>query len=163
MEKTISLYEMVTDLVEIAEVEDITEDQRIEIMETMKEIMENKAENIIAVIRNYESRIEGIKTEEKRLAEYRKGEEKKLERLKNYTVNCIEMMGNKKFETNLGRISLRKKPDSLVVLDENKVPDIYKTVKEVISVDKAQIKKALKEGSIEGVELVKGGNSLQIK
>lgn len=163
MEKTISLYEMVTDLVEIAEVEEITEEQRIEIMETMKEIMGNKAENIIAVIRNYESRIESVKAEEKRLADYRKGEEKKLERLKDYTVNCMEMLGNRKLETNLGRISLRKKPDSLVILDENKVPDIYKTVKEVINIDKSQIKKDLKERAIEGVEMRIGGNSLQIK
>ncbi|EQK39792.1 siphovirus Gp157 family protein [[Clostridium] bifermentans ATCC 638] len=163
MEKTISLYEMATDLVNIAEVEEVTEEVRTEIMEAMKEAMENKAENIIAVIRNYESRIEAIKSEEKRLSEYRKGEEKKLERLKDYTLSCMEMMGNKKLETNIGRISLRKKPDTLIVLDENKVPDIYKTVKEVINIDKAQIKKDLKESDIEGVILQVGGNSLQIK
>lgn len=163
MEKSISLYEMVTDLVNIAEVEEVTEEVRAEIMEAMKDVMENKAENIIAVIRNYETRIDAVKAEEKRLSEYRKGEEKKLERLKDYTLNCMEMLGNKKLETNIGRISLRKKPDTLVVLDENKVPDIYKTVKEVINIDKAQIKKDLKESDIEGVKLQIGGNSLQIK
>lgn len=163
MEKIVSLYEMATDLIELVEVEEVSEEMKAEIMEQIKATMEMKAENIIAVIRQYEARVEAIKGEEKRLAEYRKGEEKKLERLKDYTLNCMEMMGNKKLETNLGRISLRKKPASLVILDENQVPDIYKTVKEVLTIDKAQIKNDLKGKSIEGVELVEGGNSLIIK
>ena len=163
MEKTVSLYEMATDLIELVEVEEVSEEMKAEIMEQIKEVMEVKAENIIKVIRDYETRIDGIKSEEKRLAEYRRSEEKKLERLKDYTLNCMEMMGNKKLETNLGRISLRKKPSSLVIVDENQVPDIYKTVKEVLTIDKMQIKKDLKENAIDGVELVEGGNSLQIK
>lgn len=161
MENKISLYEMVNDLVEIMETEN--EEQREVIIKVMEEIIRDKAESIIAVIRNYETRIEGVKIEEKRLAEYRKGEEKKLEKLKEYTLNCMEKLDKKKLETNLGRISLRKKPDSLIIVDENKVPDIYKTVKEVISIDKVQIKKDLKERVIEGVEVKTGGNSLQIK
>ena len=163
MEKSISLYEMATDLIELIEVEEINEEMKAEIMEQIKATMEVKAENIIKVIRDYETRIEGIKSEEKRLAEYRKGEEKKLERLKEYTLNCMEIMGNKKLETNLGRISLRKKPTSLFIVDENQIPDIYKTVKEVLTIDKAQIKKDLKDSKVDGVELVEGGNSLQIK
>lgn len=158
-----SLYEMAADLIELVEVEEVNEEMKAEIMEQIKATMEMKAENIIAVIRQYEARIDAVKGEEKRLAEYRKGEEKKLERLKDYTLNCMEMMGNKKLETNLGRISLRKKPASLVILDENQVPDIYKTVKEVLTIDKAQIKNDLKGKSIEGVELVEGENSLIIK
>lgn len=163
MEKIVSLYEMAADLIELVEVEEVNEEMKAEIMEQIKATMEMKAENIIAVIRQYEARIDAVKGEEKRLAEYRKGEEKKLERLKDYTLNCMEMMGNKKLETNLGRISLRKKPASLVILDENQVPDIYKTVKEVLTIDKAQIKNDLKGKSIEGVELVEGENSLIIK
>lgn len=162
MEK-VSLYEMVNDLVELVEVEEIDEATKIEIIEAVKVTMETKAESIIAVVRNYETRINAIKEEEKRLAEYRRSEEKKLEKLKEYTVYCMEQLGNKKLDTNLGRISLRKKPSSLVVVDENKIPDIYKTVEQVIKVDKAQIKKDLKESKIDGVELVEGGNGLAIK
>lgn len=163
MEKTVSLYEMVTDLVELVEVEEIEGTQKEEIMSVLKDTMENKAENIIAVIRNFETRIEGVKAEEKRLAEYRKAEEKKLERLKQYTINCMEIMGNKKLETNLGRISLAKKPSSLIIRDENNIPDIYKTVEQIVKVDKNQIKKDLKEKDIDGVELVEGGYRLAIK
>ena len=160
--KTVTLYEMTSDLVELMEVE-IDEEVKNEIIENIKLQMETKAENIIAVIRNYETRIEGIKAEEKRLMEYRKSEEKKLERLKEYTTYCIELLGNKKLDTTLGRISLRKKPATLNIIDESLIPSQYKEIIQTVKVDKAQIKKDLKEGNIEGVELVEGGNSLQVK
>ena len=160
--KTVTLYEMTSDLVELMEIE-IDEEVKNEIIENIKLQMETKAENIIAVIRNYETRIEGIKAEEKRLMEYRKSEEKKLERLKEYTTYCMELLGNKKLDTTLGRISLRKKPATLNIIDESLIPSQYKEIIQTVKVDKAQIKKDLKEGNIEGVELVEGGNSLQVK
>ena len=153
---------MTSDLVELMEIE-IDEEVKNEIIENIKLQMETKAENIIAVIRNYETRIEGIKAEEKRLMEYRKSEEKKLERLKEYTTYCMELLGNKKLDTTLGRISLRKKPATLNIIDESLIPSQYKEIIQTVKVDKAQIKKDLKEGNIEGVELVEGGNSLQVK
>lgn len=162
MEK-ISLYEMVSDLVELVGIEEMDENAKAEIMDQIKETMENKAENIIAVIRNYETRIEGIKAEEKRLAEYRRIEEKKLRRLKDYSIECMQMLGNKKLETNLGRISLAKKPGSLIITDESKVPEQYKSVTQVTSIDKVQIKKDLKESKIDGVEMQDGGYRLAIK
>ena len=79
MEKSITLYEMTTDLVNLMD-EEMNENTKEEIIEAIKLQMEVKAENIIAVIRNYETRIEAIKAEEKRLAEYRKSEQKSLER-----------------------------------------------------------------------------------
>ena len=160
--KTVTLYEMTSDLVELMEVE-IDEEVKNEIIENIKLQMETKAENIIAVIRSYETRIEGIKAEEKRLMEYRKSEEKKLERLKEYTTYCMELLGNKKLDTTLGRISLRKKPATLNIIDESLIPSQYKEIIQTVKVDKAQIKKDLTESNIEGVELVESGNSLQIK
>jgi hypothetical protein len=162
MEKIITLYEMTSDLIELMEAE-INEEVINEIIENIKIQIETKAENIIAVIRNYETRIEGIKNEEKRLAEYRKSEEKKLESLKQYTTYCMEKLGNKKLDTNLGRIALRKKPASLNIVDEDLIPDEYKKIIQTIKIDKAQIKKDLKDKKIEGVELIEGENSLQIK
>ena len=72
---SITLYEMTSDLVELLDAE-INEEVKSETMEVIKLQIETKAENIIAVIRNYEARIEAVKAEEKRLAEYRRSEEK---------------------------------------------------------------------------------------
>ena len=162
MEKSITLYEMTNDLVNLMD-EEINEEVKEEIIAAIKLEMEVKAENIIAVMRNYEARIEAIKNEEKRLAEYRKGEERKLENLKEYTTYCMEQLGNKKLDTSLGRISLRKKPASLNIVDESLIPNEYKEIIQTVKIDKVQIKKDLKDKYIDGVELVEGGNSLQIK
>ena len=163
MEKTISLYEMAADLIELVEVEEINDDVKAELIETIKLQIETKAENIIAVIRNYEASINAIKEEEKRLAEYRKIKENQLNRLKEYTVNCMEMLEHKKLDTNLGRISLRKKPTTLNIIDEDLVPSQYKEIIQTVKIDKSQIKKDLNDKKIEGVELVESGNSLIIK
>lgn len=163
MEKSISLYEMTNDLVSLIDTEEMNEEVKAEIIEAIKENLEAKAENIIAVIRNYETRIEGIKSEEKRLSEYRRSEEKKLENLKEYTKYCMEQLDHKKLDTNLGRLSLKKKPASLEIVDESLIPNEYKDEVTTIKVDKMQIKKDLKEKEITGVKLVEGGNSLVIK
>ena len=75
----------------------------------------------------------------------------------------MEQLGNKKLDTSLGRISLRKKPASLNIVNEELIPSEYKELVQTVKIDKAQIKKDLKDKVIEGVELVEGGNSLQIK
>lgn len=162
MEK-LNLYTMTNDIVELMGVEEVGENEKAEMIEAIKDMIANKAEGIIAITRNFESRIDAIKSEEKRLAEYRKSEEKKLDRLKEYTLECLSNANIKKLDTNLGRISLAKKPASLEIIDESKVPNIYKTTKEVTSIDKAQIKKDLKENKVDGVALVEGGYRLAIK
>lgn len=163
MGKTITLYEMATDLINLIEVEEVNEEIKEELIEQIKLNMETKAENIISAIRNYEASINAIKEEEKRLAEYRRIKENQLSRLKEYTQNVMELMEYKKLDTSLGRISLRKKPLSLEIVDEKLIPSEYKEEIVSLKIDKVQIKKDLKVKEIQGVKLVEGGNSLVIK
>ncbi|MGX4600282.1 siphovirus Gp157 family protein [Faecalimicrobium sp. JNUCC 81] len=164
--KSISLYELTNDLVELMEVEDIelNEDMKSQIIEQIEDMIEGKSENIIAAVRNYESTINAIKEEEKRLADNRKSKENKLNRLKEYTRECLERTGKKKIETKLGSIGLRKKPLSLIIDSEELVPDLYKTTKEVVTIDKNTIKDFMKKGHlIEGCRLSEESYSLTIK
>lgn len=166
MEKTISLYELSNDLLDLMDIEDadITEEVKSEIIEQIESMIEVKSENIIAVIKNYEATANAIKEEEKRLAGNRKVIENKVLRLKEYTKECLERTGKKKVETKLGNISLRKKPVSVIIEDESLVPELYKTVKEVVIVDKNTIKDFLKKGhEIEGCKLSGEDYSLIIK
>ena len=166
MEKTISLYELSNDLLELIDIEDteITEEVKSQIIEQIEAMIEVKSENIIAVIKNYEATVNAIKEEEKRLATNRKVIENKVSRLKEYTKECLEKTGKKKVETKLGNISLRKKPVSVIIEDESLVPELYKTVKEVVTVDKNTIKDFLKKGmEVEGCRLSDEDYSLVIK
>lgn len=164
--ESISLYELSTDLVELMDVEDveISEEIKSQIIEGIEAAIEDKSGSIIAVIKNYEATVNAIKEEEKRLASNRKSIENKVAKLKDYTLECLSKTGKKKVETTLGTISLRKKPISLLVENEDLIPAIYKTTKEVVSVDKNTIKDFMKKGhEVEGCRLSEEGYSLTIK
>ncbi|MEG1870601.1 MAG: siphovirus Gp157 family protein [Peptostreptococcaceae bacterium] len=164
--KSISLYELSTDLVDLMDVEDveIAEEVKAQIIENIESMIEDKSGNIIAVVKNYEATINAIKEEEKRLATNRKTIESKVSKLRDYTQECLERIGKKKVETTLGTIGLRKNPVSLVIDNEELIPSIYKTSKEVISIDKNTIKDFIKKGhEVEGCRLSEEGYSLTIK
>ena len=157
----ISLYEMTNDLSELLAIEEISEEQK---QDNIMEMIKGKSENIIKLTRNMESRIKSVKEEEKRLAEYRKSEEKKLERLKNYVVSCLQDADIKKIDTNVGRISLKKSPASVQILDEDKIPQEFKTTEQVTKISKKDIKEILKAGkTVEGAVLVDDNYSITIK
>lgn len=163
----ISLYEMTNDLNEINELlaaEEMSEEMAQEIKDNIMDLVRYKSENIIKLTKNIETRIKSVKEEEKRLEEYRKSEEKRLNRLKTYVVDCLQTADLKKIDTSLGRISLRKSPASVQLIDETKIPSAYITTEVIHKIDKAQIKKELQDGvNIEGVALVQNKYNLAIK
>ena len=106
-----SLYELTIDFKKLSEMEfdENSTEQVEEIKEIIKGEIETKGTNIIAVIRNLETDIEGIKKEIERLNKLKKTKENKIKNLKNYTIECLNELELKKVETTLGNISVRKK------------------------------------------------------
>ncbi|WP_077709188.1 siphovirus Gp157 family protein, partial [Clostridioides difficile] len=135
-----TLYELTTDLLEIEEgLTEITgnEAEKLEeIKEIIKQEIQNKNTRIVSVIINIDSDINSIDSEIKRLQELKKVKKNTLDRLKSNIKDCMELLDIKKVETVLGNISIRKSAGSLVIEDEEKIPGIYKTVEQVIKVDK---------------------------
>ncbi|WP_074073706.1 siphovirus Gp157 family protein, partial [Clostridioides difficile] len=135
-----TLYELATDLLEIEE--GLTETTRNEaekleeIKEIIKQEIQNKNTRIVSVILNIDSDINSIDSEIKRLQELKRVKKNTLDRLKSNIKDCMELLGTKKVETVLGNISIRKSAGSLVIEDEEKIPAIYKTVEQVVKVDK---------------------------
>ncbi|HBH0441785.1 TPA: siphovirus Gp157 family protein, partial [Clostridioides difficile] len=139
-----TLYELATDLLEIEEgLTEITgnETEKLEeIKEIIKQEIQNKNTRIVSVILNIDSDINSIDSEIKRLQELKRVKKNTLDRLKSNIKDCMELLGTKKVETVLGNISIRKSAGSLVIEDEEKIPAIYKTVEQVVKVDKNTIK-----------------------
>ncbi|MCJ0505371.1 siphovirus Gp157 family protein, partial [Clostridioides difficile] len=135
-----TLYELTTDLLEIEEgLTEITgnEAEKLEeIKEIIKQEIQNKNTRIVSVIINIDSDINSIDSEIKRLQELKKIKKNSLDRLKSNIKECMELLGIKKVKTFLGNISIRKSAGSLVIEDEEKIPAIYKTVEQVVKVDK---------------------------
>ncbi|PSJ81616.1 siphovirus Gp157 family protein, partial [Clostridioides difficile] len=139
-----TLYELTTDLLEIEEGLTETTGNETEKLEEIKEIIkqeiQNKNTRIVSVILNIDSDINSIDSEIKRLQELKRVKKNTLDRLKSNIKDCMELLGTKKVETILGNISIRKSAGSLVIEDEEKIPAIYKTVEQVVKVDKNIIK-----------------------
>lgn len=119
---------------------------------------DTKIENIGLWIKNLLSDAEELKREKDNLAKREQQAKKKAERLKEYLAD--NLMGEK-FKTARLDISWRRS-ESVAVYDEPLIPDEYKIPQDP-KIDKAGIKKALKEGiKIDGVDLITKSN-IQIK
>ena len=137
------LWEMAIDE-ETGEVKDaaLLEELQQGIETTLKE----KSADIVKYYKNRDSLIESIDKEIKRLQELKKIGEKKQDSFKNYIKMCMEKMGVKKIETSNGNISLRKTPESVELIDEEIIPEKFKTTIQLEKISKTDIKKALQEG-----------------
>lgn len=167
-----NLYELTNNFIEVDRlISEYLENGEEELAENLvkanqiiaKEI-ENKSVGFIYMFRNMDSQIDAIDTEIKRLQDLKKSVKNKEDRLKTILKDSMEAMGTKKIDTDLGKISIRNNPGSLIVDDIDLVPTTYKTevVTTTVKVDTNLVKKLIKSGvEIEGCHL-EAGTSLTI-
>lgn len=126
----------------------------------LTEAREQKIENIMYLINNNEAFIEAIKTKENELYEKRKRAEKQIENLKSL-ISFLVPKGEK-LKAGIFSISWRKAPEKVDVFDMEKLPEVYKRIKE--EPDKKLILETLKQGAtIEGAKLVEGELILSVR
>lgn len=118
-----------------------------------------KLANTGLYIKNLESDIEAIKREEKSLAERRRVKENKAQRLKEYMLNSMNATETKKVEDPRIAISTRKS-QRVIIDDMTKIP--LEFIKITESVNKSEVKKALKSGDVAGAH-IEENESLQLK
>ena len=127
--------------------ENVSEDSnetRQAIEDTMESLgfdIEEKVENIIKVMRNYEAEITAIDDEVRRLQLNKCVKQNKVKNLKEYLKDNLIRLGRNKVETPLFRASLKNNPGRVEVLHEALVPAEY--MKTSYSVDKTLLKEAL--------------------
>lgn len=129
--------------------------------EMLKELsmeFNEKVENIALWIKDLLAEAKAIKEEKDNLAMRQKACENKAESLKKYLAGAL---GGEKFKTSRVNISYRKS-ESVEVTDMSLLDDDYFKYADP-TVDKAKVKKALKDGiNLKGVKLVENQN-IQIK
>ena len=157
------LYELANDFLEVENLEGVDAQTQNEILNAIKVEIENKGDGIIKFIRNEEASLKVIDEEIKRLQALKKSKNTKIRNMKSYLMHCMRLMGMKKIEGNLGRISIRKNPASLEILDGTIIPQEYMIKEVIINLDKARVKEMLKNGeTVPGCALVQG-ESITIK
>ena len=164
----LSLYNITNKFVELmdkAQEGQLTEDEYNELGNELALELQNKSSNIIGYIKNSESLLEAMKTEEKRLADMRKQGEKKLEKFYQYVKENMQRLGLEEIPTELGRLKITKNPMSIEIENEDEIPAEFK--KEVVTtqIDKTAIKNHFKDTGeiIPGIRIIDNKTSLRIK
>lgn len=130
-----------------------------DILKTVEGAIEEKLEGYAMVIKNLESDVVGMKAEEKRIAERRKGIENQLERMKNAIAQTLQNSGQDKVKTEKFTFSWRKS-SAVHITDETLIPKEYINVTTTIS--RQELAKRLKNEAIPGAELIEN-KSLSIR
>lgn len=121
-----------------------------------------KAENVAKMIDNFKATSKMLKEEEDKLKKKRKTIENSIEWLTHSLEAFLTSTGKEELHVGMYRLGYRNLPAKVEVIDENKVPDAYKTY--TVKVDKRSLAKVLKDGEkIDGVELVTGRTKFEVK
>lgn len=116
-------------------------------LEGLKGDIEVKAKQVAAFIANRQAEIDAVKEASKKLAERAKTEQANVDGLINYLKYNMEASGITEIRSTELVLKIKKNPHSLIVDNEDSAPIEYKKlIPERYELDKAKVKKALKDG-----------------
>ena len=133
-------------------------------LDALRMAREEKLENVACWVKNICAYIDSAKKEEQKLADKRRAAERRVESLKAWLLDAMtrEDGTTDRLKTARASISVRRNPPT-TICDDELLPWTYKTVKQVITPDKAAIKAALLAGQeVPGAHL-EYGRSVMIK
>ena len=163
-----SLYDVRNRFVELMNSdEQLTEEQMRELNEDLCQELQVKSSNIIGYIMNSESLLAEIKNEENRLKAMGEKADKKFQKFKEYVKENMKALNVNQIPTKLGTLSIAKNPMSVEVVNEDEVPNEFKTQKTTVTttINKTAIKEYFKEtGEIpEGCIINTNKTTLRVK
>lgn len=148
------LYELAQNYAQLLEMaEEMESDALVDTLQSLEDAIEEKVENIAKLVKNLEADTKIIKEEEQRLAERRRAIEAKVERLKTYLQEQLEVAGLQKVKRPTITVAIQANPPSVEVVDETAIPSDF-LIPQPAKVDKKSILERLKKGeAIPGVTL----------
>ena len=159
------LYELTQNyrnLQELLDDETIPQDEILKALNGLEGQFDEKAENIVKVMKSIDADVKGLKDEEKRLSDRRKSLENRSINLKAYLTDSMRAIGKEKIKGNIFTLAFQKNPPSVDILDWRLIDNEY-LIPQIPTVDKKRVLIDLKNGvRVDGVEL-KQGTSLRIK
>lgn len=114
-------------------------------LEALDEAIQDKAEAVASFIFSLQADSAALKQEEQRLAERRRLNDAKVERMKTYLVDALDDAGVDKVKSSRFTIGFRKS-QAVDVFDIETVPESLKRTKTIVEADKTAIKQAFKQG-----------------
>jgi len=119
MAKLYDLAEEVRALADQLEEMDLDQQTILDTLQGSTEMMslEQKAENIIKMVKNWEADIPGIKAEIKRLSTKKKTTENRVNSIRNYLKLCMEKAGIKNIEIGVFKSNIQDNGRGKVIID----------------------------------------------
>ena len=140
------LYELAQNYAQLMEMaEEMESDALVDTLEALQDAIEDKAENIAKFIKNLEADAKIIKEEEQRLAERRRAIETKVDKLKTYLQEQLEIAGLQKVKRPTITVAIQNNPPSVEIADEKLIPSEF-MIPQPAKVDKRAILERLKNG-----------------
>lgn len=160
-----SLYDIKNKFVELATREDLTEEETNELGTLLAQELVNKSTNIIGFIRNTEVNLDALDAEIKRLQDIKKSVTNKLDKFKEYVATNMIDLELPEVVTAIGRITLRKCPSSVEVVNEELIPEEYLKFKIEKKIDKTAILDTYKQNGelVAGTKIVTDKVKLNIR
>jgi len=143
--------------------EECSEESIIDTLEGIGGEFEQKAENIAWVLKDMDGESDVIGKEIERLTKRKKALDNRANGLKDYLFMQMKRIGKTKFKTAYFSFGIQNAQDSLVIDNEDDIPDEYKTKKESFVIDKKGIKDALKRGEQLGYAHLVPSENLRIR
>lgn len=169
------LYEYAEDFKALFDsLDDMSGDEELEqawfdTLESVEAEFDDKAENVIAFIKELNAQAAALKEQEKAFAERRRAKEHHAERLKKYLLGCMNTVGRKKIDRPMGCASVRSNAESPQFDSESGFIEWAKRNADELlrykepEIDKAAVKRYLQAGNeLDGVSLERS-KSLIIK
>ena len=143
---------------------EVTEDHEALIAEVEK-LIAHKTDRVVGFFNFLSDEIENAKKRRDEISNFIKVREAAQQRLKEYVAGCMDKLKAKCFEGEFYEIKERKPSKVLHINHEDLVPAEFTTVETIVKINKADLKKAVKDGTVtvEGIELVDGKKSIQFK
>lgn len=128
-----------------AETGEIDED-KLYILYGFEDRLEEKMEAVASYIQNLKSEREGIRAAVASMTERNKRLSSKIDYLTDYLKSNMIETGKEKLSYPNFEVKVKLCPISVDIIDEGLIPEEYKSVKEVVSINKLAIKAALASG-----------------
>ena len=131
------------------------------VLDNLSEEIEDKAENIAKLIKNYEADIKAFKKEEERIAAKRRSLENNNKRLKKYLEDNMKMTKKTKFKKGTFSFYIANNKPSVEITNADIISSDYKVLTETLN--KEAILQDLKDGKDVQGAILKQSESLRIR
>ena len=165
MSTAISLAADIRKLFELSqESDELTPEMLADTFESLEGALADKLDGMMGLMREYEGQAATCKAERERIAQREKHFSTYAASLKKYALQCLIASDKKSLKTDFNTFSVKPGSVSVIIDNQNAIPDEYVDVATIVAPDKAKIKKAIKEGiEIPGAHLETGSPSLAVR